>query len=174
MVSPNFRAIGPVFKADGNKAAEFIASLKPDVLIQQAEEGRLEFEGNKITPEMFKISEELPEGFMMTEIPQGRLYLDIRITPDLEAEAYSREIIRRIQEMRKEYNLNVDDRIATTLSFPKELAEKIAGWEKHIASETRSVRFEIQEPSGYVKEWNIENYPVKIGIERMEKSSKGG
>ena len=163
-VSPNFSAIGPVFKKEGKQVAEYILSLKPSELLRMVEEGTAAYHETPITMAMFTLSEKVPEGFIMCEFPQGKLYLDIRLTPKLEAEAYGREVLRRIQEMRKELDLNVEDRISTTLRVSAELQQKILGWVEHIATETRSVELSFGIPKGYTKEWEIEGFKVGIGI----------
>ncbi|TLZ96838.1 MAG: hypothetical protein E6J99_10045, partial [Methanobacteriota archaeon] len=69
--------------------------------------------------------------------PHGELYLDLRVTPDLRAEAYARELIRRIQQMRKEIDLDVDDFLTTVVKANKELAALIGGQKEFMGRETR-------------------------------------
>jgi len=167
-VSPNYKAIGPVFKAEGKQAADHINAQDSDELILAVEKGKAVFMGNAITLDMLNISEKVPESHIAGDFSLGRLYLDTRLTPELEGEAYGREIVRRIQEMRKEKNLMVEDRIMTILKLPEDLKKKVAGWKDHIATETRSLELTFGETSGYVKEWEVEEYLIKIGIEKLE------
>jgi len=167
-IEPNYSAIGPAFKAEGKKAAEFITSHDPEDLLEKIETGSAKFNDIPIIMDMVTISEKVPEGFHMGEFSHGRLYLDSRITPELEAEAYGREIIRRVQEMRQEQNLKVEEMISTTLHVTEDLREKIIGWIDHIATETRSEDIRFGEPAGYSKEWDVEDYKVLIGIERTD------
>ena len=171
-VSPNYKAIGPVFKAAGGKVGEFILSQEPTQLMRSVETGEASYNGEVITPNMLTVSEKVPESHIAGDFPVGKLYLDIRLSPELEAEAYGREITRRIQEMRKEANLKVEDHIRTTLELPEELKEKLLDWRGQIANETRSENLIIvptaKEVIGYTKEWDIEGLTVLIGIEKIE------
>jgi isoleucyl-tRNA synthetase len=168
-MKPNYGAIGPVFKAAGSKAANYISSQDQTNLMKSIEDGTAEFEGTPLTMEMLTISEQVPETHATGEFPAGRLFLNIVLSPELEAEAFGREIIRRIQEMRKEANLKVDDRISTTITLPDDLKAKVEAWKEHIAGETRSTHLSFgKELVGYTKDWEIEDYQVKIGIEKKE------
>ena len=166
-VSPNYKTIGPVFKADGGKVANFIKEHEPAEIVALVTNGEATFNDLPITNDMLIIDEVVPEDHIMGSFASGKLYLDTRITEELEAEAFGREIIRRIQEMRKESNLNVEDRIITTMIVEDDLTKKITSWMDHIASETRSEKLTLEEPEGYVKEWEIENYTVTIGIKKI-------
>jgi len=166
-VSPNFSGIGPVFKADGKDVGEFIQSKDPDEILKMVEAGEAIYNEIPVTMEMLSISDRVPDGFASGKFSSGMIYLDTRITPELEAEAYSREIIRRIQEMRKEQNFNVEDRISTTLEIKEELRKKIEDWLSYIGTETRSVDIGFGNVKGYTKDWVIEEYIVKIGIQKI-------
>lgn len=167
-MSPNYKAIGPVFKGAGREAADHISSQDQTELMEAIHKGTAAFNGTPLTMDMLSISERVPETHIAEEFPSGKLLLNIVLSPELEAEAFGREIIRRIQEMRKEANLKVEDKIRTSLELPDELSTKVEGWSEHIAGETRSEKLEFIEASGYTKEWEIEDFIAKIGIEKVE------
>jgi isoleucyl-tRNA synthetase len=86
----------------------------------------------------------------------------------LEAEGLAREIIRRIQFMRKELNLNVEDRIRTEIALDKLKTTTLQDWMDHIKEETRSntVSF-VDKPTGtLLKKWMIDELGVDIGIRK--------
>ena len=70
-----------------------------------------------ITSEMVQFRELPPENLPAAEFSRGFVYVDITLTPELEAEAYAREIIRRIQDMRKELDLRVEDQIRAVVDI---------------------------------------------------------
>jgi isoleucyl-tRNA synthetase len=79
------------------------------------------------------------------------VYVDITLTPDLEAEGYAREVIRRIQEMRRQLNLNVDDYIVAALDVANERVASLIGeekWKKEIAGEVRASDLGIRRTDG--------------------------
>jgi isoleucyl-tRNA synthetase len=96
------------------------------------------------------------------------LFLDTTITPALEAEGLARELIRRIQSMRKEVNLAVEDRIVTEIGLDAAKQEALEDWKDHIKEETRSktVSF-VDTPTGILrKKWMIDELSVDIGIRK--------
>jgi len=82
----------------------------------------------------------------------------------LVAEGFSRELVRRIQEMRKEMNLDMEEKIVTSIACDE---KRVNGWEDYIKKETRSSVITFGKGEGdFVKEWNIDGEKIKIGISR--------
>jgi isoleucyl-tRNA synthetase len=81
-------------------------------------------------------------------------------------EAYAREIVRRVQEMRKEIDLDVEEFIEVSLSFDE---NKVAGFTDYIKSETRAKSLVFGESlEGYTKSWEIEGEEITITIKRLK------
>src|SRR5205807_6355479 len=116
----------------------------------------------------------MPDEVVRVPTDYGELYLDLRITPELQAEAYAREIIRRIQQMRKEIDLEVDDFIVTIVKTSKDLSAALEGQKDFLARETRSRRFTFAEgtvEAEYVVEWNdVDGHSVTIGVTPLHMS----
>lgn len=156
IIKPDFKKIGPILKGKAKDFAEFVSKLKevPD---------EIEFEGLKITREYLIVEERIPEGYEFAEFSHGRVYINTALDESLLREAYAREVVRRIQQMRKEMNLNVEEFIISYVEIDPKLLE---GWTEYIKNETRSKDLRFANPEGYVKEWEIEDLKVKIGIKR--------
>jgi isoleucyl-tRNA synthetase len=96
------------------------------------------------------------------------LILDTVQTPELFAEGFSREIVRRIQSMRKEMNLDIEDNILTEIAVDKERKQALETWKNYISEETRSktITF-VGKPKGtLVKTWKIAEAEITIGIHK--------
>ena len=96
------------------------------------------------------------------------LFLETTLTPELEAEGFAREIVRRIQSMRKELDLDVEDMISTEINVDSVRKKALQKWEDYIKVETRSktVVF-VDRPTGkLVKKWNIDRIETKIGLHK--------
>ncbi len=76
---------------------------------------------------------------------EGVVVLDIDLTPDLEAEGLARDLIRLIQQLRRESGLHVSDRIQLQLGLPRELAEQVSGHFATIKTETLATDIELVE-----------------------------
>jgi isoleucyl-tRNA synthetase len=114
----------------------------------------------------FLVEEEEKEHIARTQAGDAILLLDTELTPELKAEGFARELIRRIQSMRKELDLDVEQHIETQVVISKEYEKAIEDWKEYIAHETRSDPFVLTESvdGKQVKKWNINEVTVTIGI----------
>ncbi|MET1124860.1 MAG: isoleucine--tRNA ligase [Archaeoglobaceae archaeon] len=158
VIKPNFKVVGPILKDKVKAFADYVASFKeiPE---------KIEFDGVELGREALIVEYKLPEGYEYEEFEDGVVYIYKELDEELAREAYAREIVRRIQEMRKELDLNVEEFIRSYVEIDARLVE---GWEEYIKRETRSVELKFGEARGYVREWDIEGMKVRIGIERLD------
>jgi isoleucyl-tRNA synthetase len=102
-----------------------------------------------------------------------QLLLDARITPELAAEGMAREIIRHVQNSRKEANLEMEDRIELYLGADGKLAEAIAAHRDYIAGETL-VNHWSAEPLGdgaFRTTVKVEGQPLTIELRKASRSA---
>jgi isoleucyl-tRNA synthetase len=173
-VQPQFKVIGPKFKNNAKVVAEALKQQDPIAIRSALDSGKydLEVSGERyeITPDMVKISQQLPEHIIGAQIPGGLLYLDTETTPELKAEGFARELVRRIQEMRKEMDLNVEDNIEATIILNAELEGLVGDWHDYISKETRAVELLISSTATvegvHVKDWVVNDETIKIGLSK--------
>ncbi|WP_229234315.1 isoleucine--tRNA ligase [Candidatus Methanoliparum sp. LAM-1] len=133
-----------------------------DILLRQT---------NSMDVEILKNEEAIAGNEIVSvDFSRGRLYLDLEMTDEIVSEGYAREIIRRIQQMRKDLNLNVDDFITVFINAGK-IAELIKESADKIAEEVRAdkILYETTEGADFVKNWRIQDNKVDIGIKRIDK-----
>ncbi len=175
-MTPVHKNIGPVFRGDAKLVVEAIGAAAPDEVKSQLDdcgEAALMHKGMeyKITAEMVQFKELPPENLPAAEFSRGFVYVDITLTPELEAEGYAREIIRRIQDMRKELDLCVQDQIRAMVDIESKPILDLAMQKKeHIAGEVRAADLQmglnLELKGSLVKDWDIEGVCVRIGIDR--------
>lgn len=97
--------------------------------------------------------------------------VDAEITPELHAEGLAREIVRRIQAMRKEAGFNIEDRISTYYQAEGELAEVFQVWGDYIKAETLTIEINAGSPPGdfYIESLKIADDEFVIGLKVHEK-----
>ena len=118
-----------------------------------------------ITEEMLEFREIFPENVAKSICEFGVIYIDTTLTEEIESEGYTREIIRRIQEMRKEQELIVDQEISVTISIADErILKLIMLHEELIKQEVRATEITDMKEMG-MKEWIVEGILVEIKIE---------
>ncbi len=178
---PVMKALGPAFgrnaprvKAlieaqDGTVLRETLISTHKTVLSDS--EGTYEIGENAVTFE-----EALPPGTFSAKMPEATVYVDTTLTPELEAEGYAREVIRRFQEMRRMLDLNVEDNITgEAVIADQRVRELVASWREKIADEVRARHLAIRSPgekpagAGWQlgKEWQIEEITATLSISRV-------
>jgi isoleucyl-tRNA synthetase len=172
-VKPNYSRIGPKLKEKAKAFTEKIESLDKSKLYEELVKNKkivLDLKGEKIqfTKEDFEIVEKEKEHFARDEVEGMILFLDTTLTPELEAEGFAREIVRRIQSMRKELDLNVEDKISTEIKVDSEQKKALKRWEDYIKKETRSKKITyVDKPTGkLVKKWEIDELLIEIGISK--------
>ncbi|MEF8782515.1 MAG: isoleucine--tRNA ligase [Haloarculaceae archaeon] len=123
-----------------------------------------------LTEEMVEFVTETPEGVSGTEFEvldsAGVVYVDTSLTEDIESEGYAREVIRRVQEMRKDLELDIEEEIRLDLSIDD---DRVAGLvDEHrdlVAEEVRAGEFGAVE-GGHRRSWEVEGVEMDIAIER--------
>lgn len=175
-MAPVHKKIGPVHKGDAKKVVEALKAADAALVKNQLDmcgKASLSFEGKSydITGEMVEFREKPPENLSAAEFSKGFVYVNVTLTPELEAEGYSREIIRRIQDMRKELDLRVEDQIRAVVDIEsKPILDLAMRQKEHIASEVRAAEFELglglELKGKLVKDWEIEGVCVRIGVDR--------
>lgn len=175
---PVMRAIGPEFGREAPKVKALIEQADGTALKAAIEEeGKAELDGYQITARHVTFAEALPEGVFAAPMKDATVYVDVTLTPDLEAEGYAREVIRRIQEMRRQLDLDVDEFIVAAVNVADERVAALIGveeWEKEIAGEVRAAALTVRyadgkKPAGSFaleKDWDVEGVQMRMGISR--------
>ena len=169
-VKPNFAKLGPHFKGDAKLIAKWIEEQDDRELYEKLMQGKLkvEIEGKEFTIERehIVVEEELPDFLVGEEFDHGKVFVDKTLTRELMMEGLAREFVRRIQEMRKQLDLDVNDRIMVYIETTDENKGLLQEMLDYIKGETRAVEVRFEEAKGYVVEWP--EVEAKIGIEKVE------
>lgn len=170
-VRPKVEAIGRVYKQWWSKIATMLESRPVEEVRKAIGEGeyKIGIEGQvvRIEPDMVEFMERLPEHVVSIGFDKGDMYIDMEMTPELRAEGFTREIVRRVQQMRKEIDLDVEDFIRTQVKVRVELTKALEEFDDYISAETRSRSFEFvpeELTEEYIVEWNVEGEAIGLAI----------
>jgi isoleucyl-tRNA synthetase len=125
-----------------------------------------------LSDEMVEFVTQTPEGVTGTDFrvdgdAKGVVYVDTTLTEAIESEGYAREVIRRVQEMRKELELDMDAEIRVDLDVADErVADLVRDHEGLIAEEVRAAEFGDVD-DGHRRSWEVEGVEVTIGVEPL-------
>ena len=177
IVQPNPAAIGRVYKQWWSKIATMLETRPATEVKKALERGefKIGIEGQTLTiePNMVAFAKRMPEDIAVVASSHGEIYVDMRVTPEIEAEGYAREVVRRIQQMRKEIDLDVEDYVQTVVKVRREFAQILEAWKEYIAAETRSRSLTLGgDPSKdeYIVQWTVEGETFEIGITPLHMS----
>jgi isoleucyl-tRNA synthetase len=97
--------------------------------------------------------------------------VDATLTPELRAEGLARELVRRVQDMRKKAGFNIEDRIVTyyQAASPSELMQEVlASWRDYLCAETLTVELVSGEPpaGAFVEAQEVEGDSLTLGVRR--------
>ncbi|MDL0123821.1 isoleucine--tRNA ligase [Halobacterium salinarum] len=167
--------LGPAFGDDAGAVMNalndaHVTDRDIDALAEQvaADLGRDDIE---LTTEMVEFVEETPEhvagAAFETETAAGTVYVDTELNEDVESEGYAREVVRRVQEMRKEMDLAMDAEIRLdVLVFDERVGELVARHEPLITEETRARELgEVED--GHREEWDVEGTTMILEVEAV-------
>jgi len=173
---PNFKSIGPKFGKKAQKVAEAIKELKKPQIKELENNGKIEIviDGEKfeITKEDVTIYSENIKGWVVESDGVITVALDTELTEELINEGFAREFINRVQNMRKEANFEVTDRIRIFFKSESEKLKKaVFAFSDYIKNETLAVELSDNfKEAEYVKSWDVNDEPCEISIERVNLS----
>lgn len=173
---PQLKTVGPKYGKQLGKIKEALAHLDgPATMKKLKSDGALEFDfdGEKISLTMddLLIETAKSENFVSQEDNQVTVVLDIRLTPELIEEGFVREVISKVQTMRKEAGFEVTDHIILSQSDNDKLAEIIKANVDQVKSETLADDIVFGSVSGYNKHWNLNGESVLLGVEKVVKNN---
>ena len=106
------------------------------------------------------------EGYVSENDNNITVVLDTNLTEELLEEGFVREIISKIQTMRKEVDFEVTDKIKVYYEGTEKAEAVFAAHAEEIGSEVLALEVIKETPAGYTKEWNINGEKVTLGVEK--------
>ncbi|USZ71197.1 isoleucine--tRNA ligase [Natronosalvus halobius] len=168
--------LGPAF---GGRAGEVMNALN-EARIEEPSLEALEaavsdaLDGEKLTEAMVSFVTQTPDdvagtAFALDGDDRGVVYVDASLTDDIESEGYAREVIRRVQEMRKELDLDVEERIALEIEIQDDrVSDLVRQRENLIREEVRAEALRAVDVDGsdaYRKTWDVEGVTMELALE---------
>ena len=150
------------------KAAEtWLATADAADLANRLKKGPVEVAGVSLDAVDLMIEFKAAEGWAGVAEKDTQVAIDARITEELAREGMARDVIRFVQDHRKNSGLNIEDRITLYLHTDSErLRAAIDAHRDHIAAETLTVQWS-SEPIGEVTDVKVEGQPLTIGLKRL-------
>jgi len=168
---PQLRTVGPKYGKYLKQIQQELAGLDGNAAMQALRDTgviRLDsiHENVVLSEEDLLITMTQMEGYMTEGDQTVTVVLDTNLTPELIEEGFVREIISKLQTMRKEAGFEVMDKIAVSYTADAKAADVFARNKDTIQSEVLAVSLAADQLSGYSKEWNINGEKVTLSVEK--------
>lgn len=123
----------------------------------------------EVTPEEVEVQKKPAEGFAVAEESNYLVALDIKLTDDLVNEGLAREVVRRIQTMRRDADYNIEDKIEMVYTASERLAAAVQQFADYIAAETLSQSVQPGKPeNGYFhQEFEFDGEQLVVGVKQI-------
>ena len=169
---PQLKTVGPKYGKLLNGIRSYLSEVDGrKAMAQLQQEGALRFEidGNavELKEEDLLIETAQMEGFVTESEGEVSVVLDTNLTPELIEEGFVREIISKVQTMRKEAGFEVMDKIKVYAKDNQKILDIMKAHESEIKAEVLADQMILGETSGYEKEWNINKEKVKMGVSKL-------
>ena len=170
---PQLKTLGPRYGKQLNEIRTKLAELDGSAAKKELDENgvlKLPLADGviELTAEDLLIETAQAEGLFSMQDNGITVALDTTLTPELVEEGFVREIISKIQTMRKEADFNVMDHIVVYQNGSEKIAKIIQKNAESIQEDVLAVAFKTGELAGYVKEWDINGEKVELGVEKAE------
>ncbi len=170
-IKPDFKKLGPKFGKNMKAAAQALTSLEQSQIAQFEKDGKiaLTLNGEEAVVELADvevISEDIP-GWLVANDGNITVALDITITDDLRKEGIARELVNRIQNVRKSKDFNITDRIVVKIAPDEHVNDAVAQFKDYIAKQVLAVAIELAPVEGTdVIALDMDDYELKITVDK--------
>ncbi len=170
-IKPDFKKLGPKFGKNMKAAAQALTSLEQSQIAQFEKDGKiaLTLNGEEAVVELADvevISEDIP-GWLVANDGNITVALDITITDDLRKEGIARELVNRIQNVRKSKDFNITDRIVVKITPDEHVNDAVAQFKDYIAKQVLAVAIELAPVEGTdVIALDMDDYELKITVDK--------
>ena len=172
-IKPNFKTLGPKYGKYMKQIAALTAAFTQEQIaaVESAPETTLDLGGERITVTAadFEITSEDMPGWLVTSEGKLTVALDITVTDDLRREGVARELINRIQNIRKDSGFEVTDRIRVEIEAKEAVVGAVAAYADYIGQQTlaRDVCTAALPDGEFVVDSEIDEEPLKIAVTKL-------
>ena len=169
---PDFKKIGPRFGEKSKAVAEVIRNLPGDKITELNKTGALRLEldsgGVSVKNEEIKIKIDSRGGYSVMADGQLKVALDLNLDDELLAEGNARELVNKIQNLRKSAGLEVTDRVALGISDNAETRRALSRFSDYIKNETLADNLTENISLQNTAEFNLNGVKTVVALEKIK------
>ncbi len=171
-MKPQLKTVGPKYGKQLGGIKKYLEGIDGNAAMDELNEnGALKFEvdgtGIELTNDDLLIEMTQQEGFESLNEGAVTVVLDTKLTPELIEEGFVREIVSKVQTMRKEAGFEVMDRIVVYAKDNEKIADVLTANKEAIMKEVLADEIVTGSTDGYVKDWSINGEDVTLGVKKQ-------
>ncbi len=166
-IKPNFKSLGAKLGKDMKTVGSEISSMNSEQIAELEKVGTMNIAGHEIGLDDVEISTKDIPGWTVANEGKITVALDLTITDELKSEGIAREFINRIQNLRKEKDFELTDRININLEENSPFQKELINNSQYISDEVLSDKIEIVNSLPQFDEIEIEDVKFKVYVEKM-------
>ena len=171
-MKPQLRTVGPKYGKQLSGIRSYLENIDGNAAMGELKSsGALKFDVDgtvvELAEEDLLIEMTQQEGFESLTEGSVTVVIDTKLTPELIEEGFVREIVSKVQTMRKEAGFEVMDRIVVYSRDNEKIAQVLSSNKEEISHEVLADDIVTGEADGYVKEWNINGETVTLGVKKQ-------
>lgn len=172
-VKPDFKKLGPLFGKRMKAVAAAVQQMSQQQIAQLEREGRivLDVEGEEATvpaADVEIISEDIP-GWLVANEGLLTVALDVTLTPELKQEGVARELVNRIQNIRKSRDYSITDRIDVVVAPNAETDDAVARFRDYISDQVLASSLTVGQVAAETETLDLDGVEVIISITRSSR-----
>jgi len=168
VVQPNLRTLGPRYKQAASEVSHMLEQVDPDELVMHLRsKGRVRLGGFDLYEEDVLVSERQKSGYAHASIGDVHVYVSLAVDKKLRIEGLARDVIRRIQHMRKEQGLRFEDEVDVGYSAHPEIENAIDSYSTHICHETHARALVKGPHTDGSRKWVVDKMPLELSVRRV-------
>ena len=173
---PQLRTVGPKYGKLLNGIRTALSEIDGTAAMKELRDNGvlvLDIDGNKVelAEEDLLIETAQSEGYVTETDGETSVVLDTNLTPELIQEGFVREIISKVQTMRKEAGFEVMDKIIVYAKDNDKIMDIMKANQDEIKREVLAENIVLGEAEGYTKEWNINKEAVTLGVSKVQEEN---
>lgn len=166
-IKPNFKSLGQRLGKDMKTVASEITNMTSEQISTIEKEGKMTIAGYEIGLEDVEISTKDIPGWTVASEGKTTVALDLTITDELKSEGIAREFINRVQNLRKDKDFDLTDRISISLEENCPFRKELTNNEQYICTEVLSDKIEFVISLANFEEIEIDEVKFNVNIEKI-------
>ena len=166
-VKPNFKALGPKLGKYLKVVSQELQHLSSSQIEELERNGSIKISGYELNLDDVEIRTRDITGWLVANDDKLTVALDITITPELKSEGIARELVNKIQNLRKEHGLEVTDKISLEIQANEEIEKSVNENMEYICSETLTQKLTFVSNTADGTEFDINEIKIKIVLKKV-------